>query len=153
MTTKLNVLKEEIEKLKNALNEFANDDNWLIESEYIDRPIKTYSSDWIYIGQWDPRVFSSYAIAGEPLENTNPEKRKKLSDFYKPCKHTVEIEVLKKKLEIAEESLTSIASLSRPRHIYKDYWLEVGVENCAECLAEDTRIAREALKQIDEIGK
>jgi hypothetical protein len=77
-------LKERVDGLKEALKEFDTDENWMIESSYIDRPIKTVGSDWVYIGQWDPRIFSTKAIEGKPLPNTKLHERKNLSDFYKP---------------------------------------------------------------------
>lgn len=56
-----------------------------------------------------------------------------------------EINTLTAKVERYEVALTSIASLHRPRHIEKQYWVDIGIDNCATCLAMDTPIARKAL--------
>lgn len=77
-------LRAEVEKLKTALAEFDNDDNWLLEGRYADRPVRTKGSDRVYIGKWDPRVFATHAIKGDPLPNTKPEERQELSEFYTP---------------------------------------------------------------------
>lgn len=45
------------------------------------------------------------------------------------------------------EALTSIASLDKPEHDSKGYWLtKLSHESCAEVLARDTAMAREALE-------
>lgn len=71
-----------------ALKEFSCDENWLIESEYADRPVRSGRTDWVYIGKWDPRVFADHA---GKLPNTKPEERKPLSDFYKPSRAYAEL--------------------------------------------------------------
>ena len=44
------------------------------------------------------------------------------------------------------EALKSIASEDHPHHIDSECWYKVGIEGCSEVLANDTQIAREALK-------
>lgn len=100
----------EIAQLREALREFDNDENWLIESSYSNRPTKTGSSDMVYIGKWDPRVFATYALSGTPLPNTDKEHRRKLSAFYEPGKSrqyeaTALYEAEKEKLRIAVDAL------------------------------------------------
>ncbi len=75
----------EIARLKEILEEFNDDDNWMLEGDYIDRPSKTGRSDMIYIGIWDPRVLAANAIAGtaEYFTRTKPEQRKKLNSAWK----------------------------------------------------------------------
>lgn len=56
---------------------------------------------------------------------------------------------LMKRLEVAMDALTSIASKHRPRHSEGEFWLGVGIDACAETLSTDTRIAREAIAKIE----
>lgn len=49
------------------------------------------------------------------------------------------------------EALESIASKNKPRHDSEEYWRKISHESCAAVLAEDTRIAREALAKIREV--
>ena len=82
-----------------------------------------------------------YTGDAEYIAAANPTKILSLLD---------QIEMLNKKLQVARESLTSIASLSRPRHDNAKYWQGLSREQCAIVVAKDTQIARLALKQIDE---
>lgn len=45
------------------------------------------------------------------------------------------------------EALESIASEHRPRHADEDYWISIDHKLCADVLACDTRLAREALAE------
>jgi len=47
------------------------------------------------------------------------------------------------------EALKSIASEDHAHHIDSEYWYKVGIEGCSEVLANDTQIAREALKGVE----
>jgi hypothetical protein len=102
-----------IEELETALKEFDNDDNWIIENNYRDRGTKTGRGDWVYVGQWDPRVFSTHAIGGAPLANTTEQQRRKPSDFYEPGQPSnwaarEKIASLESKLNSAREALRGI---------------------------------------------
>jgi hypothetical protein len=62
------------------------------------------------------------------------------------------IEILEQKLELAVEALESIAFFHFPEYCMKGYWKKPeGVEAANEILAQDTDIARRALKQIEEL--
>lgn len=109
-------LSRECEELRNALREFDNDDNWSLESQYIDRKTKTGNTDFVYVGKWDPRVFASHAIKGECLGLTPENERRKPSEFYNPDKQQTiafqlkqnQIDELKRKLEIAKDTHDSL---------------------------------------------
>lgn len=92
-------LAAENQKLKEALREFDNDDNWLLEAEYIDRNNKTGGTDFVFIGKWDPRCFATAALKGEPLDNTKAGERKKLSPFYTPDQKITNLYREKEKLK------------------------------------------------------
>lgn len=51
------------------------------------------------------------------------------------------------------EALESNASKHKPRHDQKEYWLGISHDTCAETLANDTRIAREALAAYESARK
>ena len=46
------------------------------------------------------------------------------------------------------EALESISSKNKPRHDDAKYWQAISREQCAEVLANDTRIARQALDGV-----
>lgn len=62
---------------------------------------------------------------------------------------------LAKALMRAQEALASIGSIDAraPEHDSEAYWLGRPHESCAETIAEDTRFARKALADIEEILK
>ncbi len=104
-------LSGELEKLREAMREFDNDDNWLFEHEYADRNVRTGRCDTVYVGKWDPRVFATFAIRGEPFANTGKDESRDLSPFYTPNEKMTRIvkdrdaaraEVEKLKAQIAE---------------------------------------------------
>lgn len=106
-------VKEENEKLKQALREFANDENWMFESTYIDKKTRSGSTDCVFVGRSDPRVFAEYALRGEFLENTKSGEQIGVSPFYKPDEKITNLyfekEQLKSKLKIAVSVLKIIA--------------------------------------------
>lgn len=53
----------------------------------------------------------------------------------------------KKKIKILVEALESIAGLHLPDANKKTFWYRKSMLDCAEVLAEDTEIARQALKE------
>ena len=79
----LEKLKAENEKLRKALEEFDNDDNWVFVNKYIDREIKTRNVDACFIGKYDPRVFATMALKGTPLDNTQEGEQVSISELYK----------------------------------------------------------------------
>jgi hypothetical protein len=58
---------------------------------------------------------------------------------------------LRRENEIYKEALESIASLHRPRHSTEEHWMSVTHEDCSIVLATDTKIARTALKDCEEL--
>jgi len=58
----------------------------------------------------------------------------------------IENDYLKEENARLREALKSIASQDHSHHIDSEYWYKVGIEGCSEVLANDTQIAREALK-------
>lgn len=56
----------------------------------------------------------------------------------------------KKKLKIAIEVLKSIAASHLPRANTKTFWYHKTIADCAEILAEDTDMARQALIDMGE---
>lgn len=56
---------------------------------------------------------------------------------------------LESKLAVATDALRSIAAEHRPGQSTTEYWSSVPKAQCAEVLATDTDIAREALKAIN----
>lgn len=103
-------LKSELQAVKESLKEFSNHDNWLYESEALDRGVKSGNHDWVYIGKWNPMVFAHYAsegktIDGTRLELTKKEERSPLSSFYKPDEKITtlaqERDQLREKLRVA----------------------------------------------------
>jgi hypothetical protein len=151
----LRFLLDEVKRLNKALSEFNNDDNWLIESEYIDRAVKTGRSDWVYVGKWDPRVFAAYAIAGDSLLNTPKNERRSLTPFYTPdqkltnlCK---ERDAIKAQLESSLEGTAEYAKRLRDAE-----WRIKRLETALKKILKEGKqlsheIAREALK--DEGGE
>lgn len=142
-------LEKKIDLLRTAMDEFDNDDNWLIVSPHIDRKTKTGHSDWVYIGAWDPRVFATAAIKGEPLPNTEPDQRIKLSPYYEPDKavtklYEAKIE-LEDKLSIATDALKEISIADCPKYVAhpQSVWWEIHVQPVAE----------KALARIEEVGR
>lgn len=114
----------EVEILREALREFDDDENWLIEGSYRDRPSKTGSGDMVFIGKWDPRVFASHALAGTPLPNTEEEHRRKLSAFYEPGKmasHAAETRIKELEALLAEAKQQGRAEAFREANIYTDH--------------------------------
>lgn len=67
-------LKAENEKLRKALEEFDNDDNWAFVNKGVDT---------CFIGKYDPRVFATMALKGTPLDNTQEGEQVSTSEFYK----------------------------------------------------------------------
>jgi len=47
-----------------------------------------------------------------------------------------------------KKALMEIASFDFPEHSRKSFWTNQGVEQCAEVIAKDTRIARDALASV-----
>lgn len=114
-------LKQECEGLRNALREFDDDENWILESQHIDRKTKTGNTDYVYVGKWDPRVFASHAIKGEFLGRTPENERRKPSEFYNPDKQQTiafqlkqnQIDELKRELEKAKQHDLTIAVMAK----------------------------------------
>ncbi len=53
------------------------------------------------------------------------------------------------KLAVMRDALTSISAKDYPDQIHETYWLGKSLPQCAEVLANDTQIAREALAAIN----
>jgi len=135
--------ENKVEKLKESLTEFDNDDNWLLESEYIDRSTKTGRTDFVYIGQWDPRVFAGYAIREDYLPNTQQKDRRKLSEFYNP-----KTEDMKRLIDIGKWADKNKSGIMGCLTFVKFYEDQFGDEDEEE-LEELKKEAREALNTME----
>lgn len=67
---------------------------------------------------------------------------------YRYLEMSKENDRLERQNEIMKEALTSIASLHRSKHDTEEYWMKLKKEGLACVLATDTKIARNALKEI-----
>lgn len=47
------------------------------------------------------------------------------------------------------DTLKSIASNHKPKHGTKKFWLSISHQDCAEVLANDTKLARRMLKKLE----
>lgn len=67
--------------------------------------------------------------------------------YLKALAPVVVLQLIKEHQEM-REALESIASKNKPRHDDAKYWQAISREQCAEVLANDTRIARQTLDGV-----
>lgn len=90
------------------------------------------------------RVIESYSDSYEQFAELYT---KEDAEYFIAANPSTILQLIKEHQEM-REALESIASKNKPRHDDAKYWQAISREQCAEVLANDTRIARQTLEGV-----